>query len=171
MPTSAIAPIGAAASTGTPPTSASATSGPQLDRDTFLQLLVAQLKYQDPSKPTDASTFISQSAQLAVVDKLDAISTTMERAALSSRLDTAAAIVGQTVRYALPSGVETSGVVTAVRFDGNDTYVEVGGVTLPLQSVLAVLPPPTPVAPAVVTPPTTTAMSAVLTLSQSTNPF
>jgi len=96
----------------------------------------------------------------------------MERAALSSRLDTAAAIVGQNVRYALPSGVVTTGEVTAVRFDGSDTFVEVGGVSLPLQSVLGVVPTPKPVAPAAVTTPAATPATTPATTptSPSTNP-
>lgn len=165
MPTS-IAPIGASSTSSNTVPTAAPTTGPALDRDTFLQLLVAQLKYQDPSKPTDASTFISQSAQLAVVDKLDALSSTMERAALSARLDTATSLIGRTVRFALPSGVETSGVVSGIRFDGNDTYVEVNGMTLPLQSVLGLLPTPTSVtttSPSTTTtttiPPTTSPLS------------
>jgi flagellar basal-body rod modification protein FlgD len=160
VPTSAISPIGSSGSASTTPIATASTAGPQLDRDTFLKLLVAQLKYQDPSKPTDASTFITQSSQLAVVDKLDALNTSMERAALSSRFDTAAAIVGRTVAYALPSGVVTSGEVSAVRFDGTETIVEVGGVSLPLQSVLGVMPTPTATTSTVTPPASTTTTPA-----------
>ena len=62
-----------------PGTTNAATSSTMLDRDAFLKLLVAQLKYQDPSKPVDASEMISQSASLSVVDKLDQISTAPDR--------------------------------------------------------------------------------------------
>jgi flagellar basal-body rod modification protein FlgD len=33
------------------------------DKNMFLQLLVAQLKNQDPSNPTDSTTFVTQLAQ------------------------------------------------------------------------------------------------------------
>lgn len=170
MPTSPISPIGTTGSTSTTPTASTSVAGPQLDRDTFLKLLVAQLKYQDPSKPTDASTFITQSSQLAVVDKLDALNTSMERAALSNRFNTAANVVGRTVAYALPSGVMTSGTVTAVRFDGTDTFVEVGGVSLPLQSVLGVMPTPTAPTTGAVTPPATTTPATTPATTPPTTP-
>ena len=170
MPTSAISPIGSSGSATSTPAASTSVAGPQLDRDTFLKLLVAQLKYQDPSKPTDASTFITQSSQLAVVDKLDALNTSMERAALSTRFNTAANIVGRTVAYALPSGVPTSGAVTAVRFDGTDTFVEVGGISLPLQSVLGVMPTPTAPASSVTPPTSTTPPAAAPTTPAATTP-
>jgi flagellar basal-body rod modification protein FlgD len=36
---------------------------PQVNKDMFLQLLVAQLKSQDPLNPTDSSQFVTQLAQ------------------------------------------------------------------------------------------------------------
>jgi flagellar basal-body rod modification protein FlgD len=35
------------------------------DQNVFLQLLVAQLKYQDPSSPADGTTFVTQLAQFS----------------------------------------------------------------------------------------------------------
>ncbi len=49
--------------------------GGKLDKDAFLQLLVASMKYQDPSKPTDSQAYMAQLAQFAQVEKLDAITT------------------------------------------------------------------------------------------------
>ena len=40
------------------------------DQDTFLKLLVAQLKYQDPSNPADSTQFLAQTAQFTQVEKL-----------------------------------------------------------------------------------------------------
>ena len=50
-----------------------AKSSNKLDQDTFLKLLVAQMKYQDPSNPADATQFLTQTAQFTQVEKLGAI--------------------------------------------------------------------------------------------------
>ena len=42
-----------------------------LDKNAFLQLLMAQLANQDPLSPVDNSQFLSQQAQLSQVEKLD----------------------------------------------------------------------------------------------------
>ena len=38
------------------------TSNSSLDKDAFLQLLVAQMKYQDPLEPTDNTEYVAQLA-------------------------------------------------------------------------------------------------------------
>jgi flagellar basal-body rod modification protein FlgD len=46
---------------------ASAASG--VSQDVFLQLLVAQLRNQDPLNPTDSSEFMSQMAQFSQLEQ------------------------------------------------------------------------------------------------------
>ena len=59
-----------------------ASSG--MDKDAFLQLLVAQMKYQDPLEPTSNTEYISQYAQFSQVEALNNMSTTMELSRYSS---------------------------------------------------------------------------------------
>jgi flagellar basal-body rod modification protein FlgD len=42
---------------------------------TFLQLLVAQLQYQDPTNPTDSTQFVSQLAQFSQLEQVMGIKT------------------------------------------------------------------------------------------------
>ncbi|MEI9977192.1 MAG: flagellar hook capping FlgD N-terminal domain-containing protein [Ignavibacteriota bacterium] len=45
---------------------------------TFLQLLVAQLKYQDPTNPTDSTQFVSQLAQFSELEQVMGIRSDIE---------------------------------------------------------------------------------------------
>src|SRR3954469_7373369 len=69
------------------------------DKDMFLKLLVAQMKYQDPSKPTDASQFLAQTAQFTLVEKLDNLEKSQEEMLASNHIQAATALVGTTVSW------------------------------------------------------------------------
>jgi flagellar basal-body rod modification protein FlgD len=57
---------GAAASTP-------ASSPNNVNQNQFLQLLVAQIQYQDPTNPTDSTAFVTQLAQFSSLEQLVAI--------------------------------------------------------------------------------------------------
>lgn len=72
----------------------------ELGRDAFLQLMVAQLKNQNPLKPTDNQAFVAQLAQFSTVEGIGKLNTTAE--GLSSRFNSSSALqasslVGQNV--------------------------------------------------------------------------
>jgi flagellar basal-body rod modification protein FlgD len=58
-----------------PPTGAASQTGSPTDinENEFLTLLVAQMKYQDPSNPTDSTTFVTQLAQFSQLEQVIAI--------------------------------------------------------------------------------------------------
>jgi flagellar basal-body rod modification protein FlgD len=66
------------------------TSRDSMDKDAFLQLLVAQMKYQDPLEPTSNTEYISQYAQFSQVEQ-------MQNMAQSMDLQRASSLVGQEV--------------------------------------------------------------------------
>ncbi len=61
-----------------------------MDKDAFLQLLVAQMQYQDPLEPTSNTEYISQYAQFSQVEQ-------MQNMAASSDLARASSLVGKEV--------------------------------------------------------------------------
>ena len=61
-----------------------------MDKEAFLQLLVAQMRYQDPLEPTSNTEYISQYAQFSQVEQIQNMSQTME-------LQRASSLVGQEV--------------------------------------------------------------------------
>ena len=66
---SAISPITSATTTGTTTTGASSTVD-GVNEQMFLNLLVAQLKNQDPLSPTDSTQFVSQLAQFSELEQV-----------------------------------------------------------------------------------------------------
>ncbi len=121
-----------------------------LGKDAFLKLLVAQLKYQNPLEPTDASEFMAQTAQFSMVEKLEEMAKVIEGNALGQRLATAAALVGRTVAWLKPDGTTPSGVVSSITVVDGDVRLRVGQeeVELPqltsVSSATTTAPTPTP---------------------------
>ena len=60
-------------------TNSTATSGSKAlgDEKVFLQLLVAQIKNQDPTKPVDSTQFMTQLAQFSNLEQLINLNTTV----------------------------------------------------------------------------------------------
>jgi flagellar basal-body rod modification protein FlgD len=106
-----------------------------LGKDTFLKLLVAQMRYQDPTKPTDNSQFLAQTAQFTTVEKMSEIAKSQADAlAVQLRLS-ASNLVGRTITYPGPDGAELTGVVTSATFTGSSPTLKVGNTDVPLSSV------------------------------------
>ncbi|MBZ5596276.1 MAG: hypothetical protein LAP39_28860 [Acidobacteriia bacterium] len=52
------------------PASTPTTNLPGADEQTFLQLLVTQLKHQDPTNPVDGTQFVAQLAQFSQLEQM-----------------------------------------------------------------------------------------------------
>jgi flagellar basal-body rod modification protein FlgD len=84
-----------AATTQTP-----ATTGGTLDYNSFLELLVAQLKNQDPTNPSDPTAFVSQLASFSSVEQLVNANSKLDTILTQSELSQAAAVIGRTITSA-----------------------------------------------------------------------
>jgi flagellar basal-body rod modification protein FlgD len=139
MPIDPISATGSSAGIYT--TSAAATDrAPKqtMDSEVFMSLLVTQLRNQDPSSPMDTNQMIAQTTQLAMMEKLTALSTTSdENFSLQMRM-AAASLVGQDVSYEAADGTKISGVATAVSYAGPVPTVTVGGKEVPLDVISGV---------------------------------
>jgi flagellar basal-body rod modification protein FlgD len=89
----------------------------QFGQDTFLKLLVAQMKYQDPMNPTDSTQLLAQTAQFTEVEKLNDISTEMKSQAAATEVLEAGAMVGKDVTVGTSGGAPA--VTTVAHIGGN----------------------------------------------------
>jgi flagellar basal-body rod modification protein FlgD len=130
-----VAPV-AAATAGAPATQTPATPPKQtLDSEVFLQLLVAQMKNQDPSSPLDTNEMMAQTTQLAMMEQLVTLTDTFTESFALSMRQTAAALVGTQASYVDADGVTQTGLVTKVSFENNVPLVTIGDTTVPLDAV------------------------------------
>jgi len=119
-------------------TATSTVSSNGFDSETFLKLLVAQLKYQDPSDPASSSELMAQTATLAQVQSLDAIAKQQTELVGLQKSLSAGALVGQTVSYTDTDGATQSGLVTAVKISSDSataTKAVIGGVDVDLARI------------------------------------
>ena len=128
----------------TPPTpvagTVAKTPSDQMGKDTFLKLLVAQLKYQNPLEPTDSAQFMAQTAQFTVVEKLDALTKTNAELLSTNRALGASSLLGQSVLSAGPDGKDVVAKVTGVRFDVAGPVLLTGDTEVSLAAVKEVRP-------------------------------
>ena len=99
-------------------------SNSSLDKEAFLQLLVAQMKYQDPLEPTSNTEYISQLATFSTLEEMQNMNATMQAQQASS-------LVGKTVIMKITNGVGdisyVSGRVDYIQRENSRTYVSIEG--------------------------------------------
>ena len=98
-------------------------SSSNLDKDAFLQLLVAQMKYQDPLEPTDNTEYISQLATFSQLEEMQNLSATMS-------FQRAGTLVGQEVICKVTNSQTgnteyAQGIVDYVVYEGNKAYISI----------------------------------------------
>jgi flagellar basal-body rod modification protein FlgD len=113
------------------------------DPNTFLNLLVAQLKYQDPLNPTSGTQFLSQTAQLTEVETMTSLSDKVNAEAMAQQTQTSTSMIGQQVSATLADGTTVAGIVQGVSLDPtNGPTLNVNGTPVPLGDVQSVGMPP-----------------------------
>ena len=113
-------------------------------KDMFLKLLVAQMKYQDPSNPASSSELMAQNATFAQVEKLEEIAKQNASLLGLQRSSSAGALVGRTVSFTDESGAKQTGVVTSVRLgsDTSEATAMVGGTAVSMGRITEVASTP-----------------------------
>src|SRR5690242_8339609 len=106
----------------------------QIGRDTFMQLLVAQMRYQDPSSPMDSSQMMAQTATFTQVGKLEELAKQNAAMLVLQEASTAGSMVGRTATYSDTDGAKVTGKITSVRLAQGDqeAVAVIGGKDVPV---------------------------------------
>jgi len=124
-------------------TSGTTTKAPKtiLDKDDFLKLLIAELKYQDPLEPMKDKEFIAQMATFSSLEQMKNLNTGFEKLAdnINNNLIPAfmfqqsANMVGHEVKYLDPESLEKdnpqllTGTISSVIFKEGMAYYLIDG--------------------------------------------
>lgn len=119
----------------TKPTDSTRTAGGDLGKDEFLQLLVCQMKNQDPLEPEKDTDFIAQLAQFSALEQMQNLNeTTLNSQAFS--------LVGKYVTINTTTGTgsinEVTGVVDYITMKDGAAHLSVNGQLYPLDDLVEV---------------------------------
>jgi flagellar basal-body rod modification protein FlgD len=126
-----------------PMTSNQNTPENTLGKDAFLQILVSQLKHQDPMEPVKDRDFIAQMAQFSGLEQMSNLNKTMQLFVdyqIQGSLLDKSHLIGKEVQWE-QNGVQGNGVIKAVLFKDGSLLAEIEGpnnITIPIESVVRV---------------------------------
>ncbi len=92
------------------------TSKTAVDYQSFLKLLIAEMKNQDPTKPMDSTQYVAQLATFSQVEQSVQTNTKLDQIMQSSALSQADALIGRSITSA---DGKTTGVVASVKLGSN----------------------------------------------------
>lgn len=120
---------GTTGTTLTPTTTAGAPAS-GLGQNAFLQLMMDQLKNQDPLSPSDPTQYLSELAQFSSLEQQTSIAGSTATQATQSSVSSALALLGHSVSYISSGGVAATGTVSKVDFTTTSApTLTVGGAT------------------------------------------
>jgi flagellar basal-body rod modification protein FlgD len=95
-------------------TTESQKSSSSVDYDAFLTLLVAQMKNQDPTQPTDSSEYLAQLAAFSTVEQGIKTNERLEALLMQGEVIQAGSLVGKTYTKG-----DVTGIIKSVTFTEN----------------------------------------------------
>jgi flagellar hook assembly protein FlgD len=108
------------------------------DGQTFMKLMIEQLKNQDPMNPMKSDEFTSQMAQLNSLEQLISLNTTLTQQAEQSGLANATAMIGNYVEGLDANGTMVSGYAERVEMIDSQPVLKVGDKMLLLNQIISV---------------------------------
>jgi flagellar basal-body rod modification protein FlgD len=127
----------ATSSSSTASTASTKSASGTIDYNTFLQLMIAEMKYQDPTNPTDTTQYMSQFAQFSTVEqgiqtnnKLDSLLSSQALAQADSLIGRTATSSDGSVSGKIASITVSSAGATTATLDNGKTLALRDGVTI-----------------------------------------
>lgn len=100
-----------------------------LNKDEFLQLLVGQLKNQNPLSPVGSQEFMSQMAAFSTLEQVTNLAVSNEELNGMISTNQSLSLVGHQVSYLNEDGTTVEGTVESVDFGESGSSLTIGGVS------------------------------------------
>ena len=115
-------------------TNASSVGTSNLDQNSFLQLLISQLKDQDPENPSDPTQMVQEEAQLTQVDTMQQLSSSLTS---SNSILEASSLIGKTVSLTDPNDSKSTitGTVSSATLSSSGANVLINNTAYPVSSI------------------------------------
>lgn len=117
----------------------------ELSSDTFLQLLVMQMQYQDPLEPVENTEMLAQLAQFSALEQ--SIKTNTSMVALQQEIQTLSQnvqymslnasqqMIGKYIEGSTTNGEPVKGKVDAVSIENGAVFLSIGSVKVPITNI------------------------------------
>jgi flagellar basal-body rod modification protein FlgD len=114
----------------------------ELGKDQFLQILVTQLRNQDPMQPMQDKEFIAQMAQFSSLEQM--VNMAKEMTSLRQSAGMAAALIGKEVSWVETKDtgvVNHSGIVDSIIWRDGKQFAKVNNVEVAMDNILSISEP------------------------------
>ena len=110
-----------------------------LGKDSFLKLLVTELRHQDPTRPMEDREFVAQMAQFSTLEQMTNLNNEVKNLLGSSRSAEAYGILGKDVDSFDPlTKKQVSGMVSSVFYKGDELMLKVGNDEVSMKNIHSV---------------------------------
>jgi flagellar basal-body rod modification protein FlgD len=127
---------------GTPPKAADSLPSQQMGKNDFLNLLMVQLRNQDPLNVQDDREFIAQMAQFSSLEQTTNLALALENLVGFQQLTQGSSLLGKEVEALYTADGENAealqGVVTETRMISGEAFVVVDEKVIPMKNITRV---------------------------------
>jgi len=110
----------------------------QIGQSQFLQLLVAQMKSQNPMEPTSNQEFLGQLAQFSTLSGIETLNANFSDLLSLQQISEGSSLIGKQVAYSNSNNQTVTGVVQGVAVSGGAVQLQIGGDSVGLGKVVGI---------------------------------
>lgn len=110
-----------------------------MGKDTFLKLLISQIRNQNPLDPIKNENFVAQLAQFSALEAMQQMRASIEDQARAQQVASAASLIGREIEIVGPDSQPLFGIVEAVKQQDGKVYLSVGKTLVGVDEIVSVV--------------------------------